>query len=102
MIKAFAYVVQGENTLTKLANALHKSIYWTDIVLNSLEKEGFIYFRTSLMPGLESKANISYSEYNTVARIQVTPFIKSSKVGERVERIVLCNNRKVSQDITCS
>ncbi|MEK6933644.1 MAG: hypothetical protein AABW75_02090 [Nanoarchaeota archaeon] len=42
MIKAFAYVVQGENTLTKLANALHKSIYWTDIVLNSLEKEGFI------------------------------------------------------------
>lgn len=49
MIKAFAYVVQGENTLTKLANALHKSIYWTDLVLNSLEKEGFIAKKKNYM-----------------------------------------------------
>jgi len=42
MIRAFNCVIQGENTLTKLAQALKKSIYWTDIVMNYLEKEGFI------------------------------------------------------------
>ena len=42
MIKAFAYIVRGENTLNKLAKALHKSVSWADIVLNSLEQEGFI------------------------------------------------------------
>lgn len=42
MIRVFSYVVKGENTLTKLAQALKKSIYWTDIVMNDLEKEGFI------------------------------------------------------------
>ncbi len=42
MLRAFENIVRGENTLTKLAKALSKSVYWTDIVLNSLESEGFI------------------------------------------------------------
>ena len=42
MIRAFNHIVRGENTLTKLAQALLKSVCWTDIVLSSLEKEGFI------------------------------------------------------------
>lgn len=42
MIRAFTYIIKGENTLTKLAKALNKSIYWTDIIISSLEKEGII------------------------------------------------------------
>lgn len=71
-------------------------------IYTELERDGFVYFRTALSPGLESKINFSYSDYNNIARIQITPFIKSSKVGERRERIVLCNNKKIAQDISCS
>src|SRR3989344_3177590 len=42
MLKAFSHIIQGENTLTQLAKALNKSIYWTSRVLVSLEKEAFI------------------------------------------------------------
>jgi len=42
MLKAFEQIVKGENTLNRLAHALHKSISWTDIIVNSLEQEGFI------------------------------------------------------------
>ncbi|MEK6893308.1 MAG: hypothetical protein AABX07_03830 [Nanoarchaeota archaeon] len=42
MLKAFNLITCGENTLNKLAGALHKSVYWTDMVLNSLEEEEFI------------------------------------------------------------
>ena len=42
MIRAFNCIINGENTLKKIAVALHRSIYWTDRVINSLEEEGFI------------------------------------------------------------
>jgi len=42
MIRAFEYAVRGENTLARLAKALNCSISWADMVVNSLEKEGFI------------------------------------------------------------
>lgn len=42
MLRAFYYIISGENTLTKVAKALNKSIYWTDAIINSLEEEGFI------------------------------------------------------------
>ncbi|MEK6792540.1 MAG: hypothetical protein AABX96_03040 [Nanoarchaeota archaeon] len=42
MLKAFSHIIQGENTITQLAKALNKSIYWTSRVLQNLEKEAFI------------------------------------------------------------
>lgn len=42
MLRVFSYLIRGENTLIKITQALKKSKYWTDIIINQLEKEGFI------------------------------------------------------------
>jgi len=42
MLKAFFSIVHGDNTVTKVAHALCKSIKWTDMIINLLEDEGFI------------------------------------------------------------
>ena len=65
----------------------------------NLEREGFIYFSPSTGPGLNVKATFSYSKFNQIKKIQVMPFISSRKLGDRNLYVVLCNNKKVIQDI---
>ena len=42
MLKAFTLIAHRENTVTKVAHALNKSVKWVDSVINALEDEGFI------------------------------------------------------------
>lgn len=42
MLKAFKCISEGENTISRLAKATGKSIYWTDLVISALEKEDFV------------------------------------------------------------
>ncbi|MBS3092205.1 hypothetical protein J4466_02190 [Candidatus Pacearchaeota archaeon] len=65
----------------------------------NLENNGFIYFTPSLNPGLNLKANFSYGSFNQINKIQITPFVSSKKLGEKKLYVVLCNEKKIVQDI---
>lgn len=70
MLMAFSLIMGGENTVIKLAHALHKSIKWADNIINALEDEGFI----------SKKAN--YTLKGSRFQIEIAPTPYSHKLKE--------------------
>src|SRR3989344_210535 len=70
-----------------------------NIINITFQNKGFFYFTPSLNPGLNLKANFSYGSFNQINKIQITPFVSSKKLGEKKLYVVLCNEKKIVQDI---
>ncbi len=63
MIKVFAQIVRGANTIEKIAKINNKSVNFVSEILSDLEKEGFIVKRRTFIEGNRISAEVSNVEH---------------------------------------